>query len=99
MDRALGYGPRGCGFDSRRVHETPLKVSSGEFFFMKYCNTNRGFQNPGHDTERVHRRRAEAGDLLRPKHTIRHARAIQGTPGRLHLHEDPDGYRLCFRHD
>lgn len=20
MDRALGYGPRGCGFDSRRVH-------------------------------------------------------------------------------
>ena len=33
MDRALGYGPRGCGFDSRRVHETPLKVSSGEFFY------------------------------------------------------------------
>ena len=21
MDRALGYGPRGCGFDSRRVHQ------------------------------------------------------------------------------
>ena len=25
MDRALGYGPRGCGFDSRRVHENVIK--------------------------------------------------------------------------
>ena len=24
MDRALGYGPRGCGFDSRRVHQMRL---------------------------------------------------------------------------
>ena len=32
MDRALGYGPRGCGFDSRRVHENPLKDTFGGFF-------------------------------------------------------------------
>ena len=37
MDRALGYGPRGCGFDSRRVHENPLKVSFGGFFISDNC--------------------------------------------------------------
>lgn len=26
MDRALGYGPRGCGFDSRRVHGIKSKL-------------------------------------------------------------------------
>lgn len=33
MDRALGYGPRGCGFDSRRVHQNPLKVTLQGIFF------------------------------------------------------------------
>ena len=39
MDRALGYGPRGCGFDSRRVHqfkrskETPENEVFQVFFF------------------------------------------------------------------
>ena len=40
MDRALGYGPRGCGFDSRRVHENPPKDTFGGFFISQTIDPN-----------------------------------------------------------